>query len=190
MNGKIAKQKNKTTTMIEATTRATTGMGNSIMASSSNTSSQNFEGEQPIIGVVLGLHFEKNYKKVPLKIFIDNMDKYISKTTMYGNEVVGIVDRYKDVRSTYFTNHMPKSLIIEDKKSDIKIHIQNQRINVYVTKEMGMVNNINSIHANIWGQCKDILQNMIQNLCKLTMKHKEEYVIWLLNNLKIVSIGI
>ena len=32
----------------------------------------------------------------------------------YVNEVLGIVEMYEDVQSTYETNHMPKDLNIED----------------------------------------------------------------------------
>ena len=59
---------------------------------------------------------------------------------------------------------MPKDLIVEEKKSEIKIQIQNQCIKMYVTKEMGMVNNIDTIHEKIWGKCTDPLQNMINRL--------------------------
>ena len=70
------------------------------------------------------------------------MGNYISNTMKCGNEVVGVVETYEDVRATYYTNHMPKDLSIEDKKSDFKIQIQNQCIKMYVTKEIDMVNNI------------------------------------------------
>ena len=56
------------------------------------------------------------------------MSNYISRTMKYGNKVVGILKRYKDVQDTYDKNHMPKYLKIEDKKSEIKVHIQNQHI--------------------------------------------------------------
>ena len=67
---------------------------------------------------------------------------------------------------------MPKNLSSEDKKSEVKIHIQNQRVKTYVKKEMDMVNNIESIHAKIWGQCTEKLHNMIKHIGKFTMKKK------------------
>ena len=79
-------------------------------ASLSHTSSKNFEGEEPSIGVVLGLHFRKIEKKLPFKISREKIGNYISRTMKYGNEVVGIVEMYEDVRDTYGTNHMPKYL--------------------------------------------------------------------------------
>ena len=79
------------------------------------------------------------------------MGNYISSTMKYGNEVVGIVDTYKDFLSTFKTNHMPKYLNIEDKKSEVKVQTQNQRIKMHITKEMDMVNNIDSIYAKIRG---------------------------------------
>ena len=82
---------------------------------------------------------------------------------------------------------MPKYLSIEDNKSEVKIYIHNKCIKMYVTKEMEMVNNIDSTHANIWGQCTELLQNMINELNKFTMKHKWKYIIWLLKNFKTVS---
>ena len=97
---------------------------------------------------------------------------------------------YEDVRATYKTNHVPKYLNIEDKKSEVKVQIQNQRIKIYVTKDMGMVNNIESIYAKIWGQCTEPLQNMIKHIYEFTVKDKEKDMIWLLKNLNSVSTGI
>ena len=77
------------------------------------------------------------------------MGNYISRTMKYGNKVVGIVETYKYVLSTYKTNHMPKYLNIENKKSEVKVQTQNQHIKMYVTKEMNMVYNIYSIYAKI-----------------------------------------
>ena len=74
------------------------------------------------------------------------MGNYISRTMKYINEVVGIVETYKDVWATCKTNHIPKDLNTEDKKSEVKVHIQNQRIKMYVTKEMDVVNDIDSIY--------------------------------------------
>ena len=79
--------------------------------------SQNFEGEESSIGVVLGLRFKKNEKKVLSKIFRANMSNYISGTMKYGNIVLGIVETCKDVRDTYNKKYMLKYLNIEDKKS-------------------------------------------------------------------------
>ena len=85
---------------------------------------------------------------------------------------------------------MNKYLSIEDKKYEVKIKIQNQRIKMYVKKEMKMVNNIDSIHTNIWGECIEPLQNMIKHLDEFAMKYMEKDVIWILKNLKKVSTGI
>ena len=67
----------------------------------------------------------------------------------YSNEVVGILEEYKDVQATQGNIHWPKDFNTEDKKSEAKVHIQNQRIKMYVTKEMDIVNNIDSIYENI-----------------------------------------
>ena len=104
--------------------------------------------------------------------------------------MVGIVEMYKDVRATYEKNHMPKYLNIDDKKSEVKVQIQNQRIKMYIIKEMVMVNNIEPIYAKICGQHIDPLQKMINHLGKFTVKNKEKDVICLLKNLKAVSTGI
>ena len=61
---------------------------------------------------------------------------------------------------------------------------------MYITKEMYMVNNIDSIYVKIWGQCIDSLQNIIYHLEIITVKHKDKDVIWLHKNLKIVFTGI
>ena len=61
---------------------------------------------------------------------------------------------------------------------------------MYLIKEMVMVNNIDSVYAKIWGQCTEPLHNMIKHLEKFNVKHKQKDVIWLLKNLKTVSVGI
>ena len=85
---------------------------------------------------------------------------------------------------------MPKDLKIEEKKSEVKVQIQNQCIKMYVTKEMEMVNNIESIYGNIWGQSTYTLQNIIKHLKKFAVKNKDKDTIWLLKNLKTFSTGI
>ena len=69
---------------------------------------------------------------------------------------------------------MAKYLNIEDKKSEVKVHIHNQRIKMYATKDMDMVNNIDSIYAKIWGQCAEPLQNMIKHLKKFTVNTRRD----------------
>ena len=115
------------------------------------------------------------------------MVNYISRNMKYGNEVVGIVDMHKEVRSTYEANHMSRDLTIEDNQYEVKVQTQNQRIRMYVMKKMEMVNNIDYIYANIWGHCTDPLHNMIKQLDKFTKKHNKKDAIWLLKNLKTVS---
>ena len=87
----------------------------------------------------------------------------------YGNEVVSTVEAYEDVRATYETNHMPKYLKIEEKKSEVKVQIQNQRIKMYVMKDMDIVNNIDSIYAKIWGKFTEPLHNMTKYLDEFTV---------------------
>ena len=52
----------------------------------------------------------------------------------YSNQVVCIVETYEDAWSTHKVTHMHKYLNIEDKNSEVKLQIQNQRIKIYVTK--------------------------------------------------------
>ena len=52
----------------------------------------------------------------------------------YSHKVVGIVETYKDIRATYKTNHMPKILNIEYKKSEVNVQIMNKNIKMYATK--------------------------------------------------------
>ena len=117
----------KTTTMIKAKTRATTGMG---------VIQERLHGSTHRVGILkvksqaLGYSWGCVEKKVPSNILREKMCNYISRTIKYGNKVVGIVETYKDVRVTYKTNHMPKYLTIEDKKSEVKVQIQNQRIKI------------------------------------------------------------
>ena len=79
------------------------------------------------------------------------------------------METYKDVWAKYKTNHMPKYLNTEDKKSEIKVYIQNQRIKMYVIKDMDIVNNIDSIYVKIWGKFTEPLHNMTKYLDEFTV---------------------
>ena len=58
--------------------------GNSRTASSYNTSSRNFERQDPSIRVFLVLRFKNIYKKSSFDIFREKMGNYISRTMKYG----------------------------------------------------------------------------------------------------------
>ena len=104
----------------------------------------------------------------------------------YGNKMVSIMETHEDVWARYNKNHMSKDLNIEDNKSEVKVHIQNKHINMYVMKEMEMLNNIDSIYSKIWKQCTYPLQNMINHIYESTVKQKGKYMIYFLNNIKTV----
>ena len=61
---------------------------------------------------------------------------------------------------------------------------------MYVTREMEIVKTIDSVYMKIWGQNIDPLHKMINHIDELTVKHEKKEGIWLLKNLKTVSIGI
>ena len=63
------------------------------MASSFVTPSQNVEGEESRIGVVLWLRLNKVEKEVPFELFREKTVNYISRNMKYGNKVVGIVKK-------------------------------------------------------------------------------------------------
>ena len=67
--------------------------------------------------------FQKIEKKLPFKVFKEKMGNYISRNMKYVNKVVGIVDTYKDVRSTYNTWSI-KDYIENDKGLKQSIYIR------------------------------------------------------------------
>ena len=74
-----------------------------------NTSNKSFEGAEPEIGCVLGLRFEKVYKKVAYDVFCNNFANYIGRTMKYGNKIVCAVKEYKYPMNDYEEITCPKT---------------------------------------------------------------------------------
>ena len=128
-----------------------------------DTTNRKFEGEEPGIRAVLGLIIENIDKKAPLDIFREILSKYIVRTINTPEFFISVVCDMIDSGSYFDNDNKPKNLTDEEKKSDVNTKIHQQRIKIYITRELGMKSNMNKIHCLVWEQCTYILQSMIKH---------------------------
>ena len=64
------------------------------------------------------------------------------------------------------------------------------KIKAYVAQEEHLKNNINKIYAIVWGQCSSSLQAVIKGHDDFEMRHKRRDVVWLFEQVKVVTAGI
>ena len=125
-----------------------------------DTTNKAFKVAETYIGCVLGLRFEKVYKKVSEDVFCNKFAHYICRTMKYRNKVVCSVNEYKDPMTYYEGNNMPKDLPTVE-NSAVRKEILDQKVKFYVTKEAEIKDKICNMYEKIWGQCTDALKIMI-----------------------------
>ena len=129
-----------------------------------DSNSRQFEGAEPKVGAVLALSSERIDKKLPFEQFKDKLVNYVGREFPNGDDIVCIIKSHKDPKPAFDKKHLPEELSEEDKKSDIKVKIQSERIKRYVVKEDELKSSLNKLYNIIWGQCSDQLQATVKFL--------------------------
>ena len=122
-----------------------------------DSNSRQFEGAEPKVGAALALSSERIDKKLPFEQFKDKLVNYVGREFTNGDDIVCIIKSRKDPKPAFDKKHLPEELSEEDKKSDIKVKIQSERIKRYVVKEDELKSSLNKLYNIIWGQCSDQL---------------------------------
>lgn len=149
-----------------------------------------WEGDEPKVGGVLGLRSEWYDKKVTFEAFSEKMTDYVLRELKNARDVVSIVRDMKDPKENFKTKNLPKNLTATEKKSDVEVAIQEQRIKIYATREAELKSNVDKIYGLVKGQCSSSLKTVIKQDAEYEEENGEQNVLWLLEKLKEVTSGL
>jgi hypothetical protein len=82
----------------------------------------------------------------------------------------------------------PVDLSEEEKKSETKKLIWKTKVQTYVRRVEAQERNCQSIYAVIWGQCSTQMKNKLQSLGSYDMKSNKFDCVWILNEIKAVTL--
>ena len=121
----------------------------------------NFEGAEPKVGAVLALKIERMTKKEPFDIFKEKLMNYMGREIENSNDLMCILTTGDNPVDEYEKNNMPKDLTDEEKKSEVRVQMQKERIRLYIMKEDKLKSGMVKLYNVIWGQCSEQLQSVI-----------------------------
>ena len=127
---------------------------------SDGTLLRDFEGKNSIVGAVLGLKLEKIDKKLPFDAFQEKMSNFIVVEMAGGIDVVPIIKRMVDPR-TILDRKAPEDLEESDLSNQTKDSMHNERLKMFVKRELKLEENVEKFFSLIWGQCSHRLQEII-----------------------------
>jgi len=149
-----------------------------------------WQGDKPEIGGVLGLRTEWLDKKMSYRSFMEKMVEYILSNFDNANDVLSVVRDEVDPIVDFETNNLPKDLTEEEKKSGVKVEIQQQRIKLYMTRELELENNKRKIYGLVKGQILHSLKALLKQETDYDAKDRVQDVLWLLKSLKSLTSGL
>ena len=100
--------------------------------------------------------------KMSYSTFMEKMVEYVLREFKNANDVLSLVRDEVDPMVNFETNNLPKDLSDEDKKSEVKVAVQQQRIKLYVNREMELDNNVQKIYGLVKGQCSHLLKTILK----------------------------
>ena len=146
-----------------------------------------YDGETKAVGAVLGLRYEKFYKKLPFSQFVEKVHYYVISNYKDGGDLKAVFKKLQDPMREFEAKHMPSA--IED-PNDIQKEIQKERVKQYVAREMLLKSNMVKVYGLVWGQCSAALQSYVKGLDSYEEKSDVFDVLWLLGELKKATSGI
>ena len=96
-----------------------------------------------------------------------------------------MVDPFEDFTDT----HKPPPLMVENPSFDEK-YLQQERIKVYVVRENALRDNVIKVYGLTWRQCTSALQMVIKGVDDYTTMARTHNMVWLLEQIKIITSGI
>ena len=148
-----------------------------------------FEGNNSIVGAVLGLKSEKVDTKLPFDAFQAKMSDFIVVEMVGGRDVVPIVKIMVDP-TAILDRKSPEDLEGSDLSNQTKVSMHNERLKMFVKRELKLEENVEKVFSLIWGLCSHGLQEIILTNEDFEGKEESSDVIWLVDRLKMVSSGI
>ena len=132
-------------------------------------------GDKPEIGAVLGLRMETLDNKQSFRMFMEKMVEYVLREISNPNDVLELLTEQKDPRPALKAN-IPTGLSSEEKKNDVLVAIQSQRIKLYVSREMELDTNMLKIYGLIKGQCSRSLLAILKQGKEYDQKNSSQDV--------------
>ena len=171
------------------TTRNSTGNLRSITSVIQDVD-RSFEGKTLGIGGILALKTEKVAKNVPSETFRELFVEYLMKELERPRDVIAIVRDMIDPKPIFIKRYTIKDLTADKEKSTTKKAMHTKQINLFVERLDKIDENMDKIFSYIWDQCTSGLQSAIIGMDEYEDKSSECDVIWLLEQLKLVTSGI
>ena len=162
---------------------------NSTRRSIFSANERSWSGDKPEIGAVLGLRMETLDNKQSFRTFMEKMVEYVLREISNPNDVLELLTDQKDPRPALKAN-VPTGLSTEEKKNDVLVAIQTQRIKLYVSREMDLETNMLKIYGLIKGQCSHSLLAILKQEKEYDQKNSSQDVLWLMEKLKKLTAGL
>ena len=118
------------------------------------------------------------------------MIEYVLREITDASDVLPILSEEKDPITIFRDTQMPEDPNDEEKKSDVLVKIQDQRIKKYVDREIRMETNVKRIYRLIKGQCLHSLRALLKQEKDYDEKDRSQDVLWLLKKLKQITSGL
>ena len=165
------------------------GDGNSNRRNLFSANERSWGGDKPDIGAVLGLRSEYLDKKHSFCSFLEKLVEYVLHELNNPNDVLELLTEQKDPRPGLKAN-MPVKLDDTDKNNEVLVAIQQQRIKMYVMREMELETNILKIYGLIKGQCSYSLLSILKQDNKYEAKNRKQDALWLMQKVKSLTSGL
>jgi hypothetical protein len=151
---------------------------------------KDWEGAKPEVGAVLGLKTEKITKKVTFEVFREKLATYVLSEFNNPKDVLPAVKRMTDPMVDFKAKQAPKDLTDDEKKSDVEVQMQQQRIKLYISRETMVRTNMDKLYGIITGQCSQASIAIMENRNDF-QKHDDACdVIWLMQTMKEITSGL
>ena len=146
--------------------------------------------KKPEIDGVLGLRTEWLDKKMSYSTFMEKMVEYVLREFTNASDVLPLVRDEVDPMVGFEAKNLPKDLSVVDKTSEVKVAVQQQRIKLYVTREMELDNNVRKIYGLVKGQCSHSLKTILKQEKEYEVKDRDQDILWLMKTLKALTSGL
>ena len=107
---------------------------------------RSWSGDKADIGAVLGLRVEQLDNKHSYRSFLEKMTEYVLRELNNPHDILELLTEQKDPRPSLKANILVK-VEDEDKDNDVMVAIQQQRIKLYVTREMELETNMLKVYG-------------------------------------------
>ena len=105
-------------------------------------------------------------------------------------DILPILKKMKDPMTDLKTRIGPTELTVEEKKQDINIELQEEREKFNAVREMQVYSNLDNLYRLIEGQVSEACLGILENGDEFDDKGDECNMLWLLEILKEITLGL